>query len=238
YNTVCMGSDRYKKTKDLFNRFMNKDHIALITYLQHTESGEKIVVVNTHLHWDPAFNDVKALQVGILLEEMQGIIRKFKGTNNAEEVKNTSMIICGDFNSTKKSAVYQLFSSGSVSKHEDMEGRDYGRFTDDGFHHSFKLKSAYDHLGSDFPFSNFTPTFTNEIDYIWYSTNSLQVKGLLGKADEEYFSQQIGIPNAHFPSDHIPLVTKFQIQKKGHGPGGTKKPEFKPDYKSASSRKT
>ncbi|KAM9922476.1 hypothetical protein OXX59_005802 [Metschnikowia pulcherrima] len=238
YNTVCMGSDRYKKTKDLFNRFMNKDHIALITYLQHTESGEKIVVVNTHLHWDPAFNDVKALQVGILLEEMQGIIRKFKGTNNAEEVKNTSMIICGDFNSTKKSAVYQLFSSGSVSKHEDMEGRDYGRFTDDGFHHSFKLKSAYDHLGSDFPFSNFTPTFTNEIDYIWYSTNSLQVKGLLGKADEEYFSQQIGIPNAHFPSDHIPLVTKFQIQKKGHGPGGTKKPEFKPDYKSSSSRKT
>ncbi|OBA22758.1 hypothetical protein METBIDRAFT_34553 [Metschnikowia bicuspidata var. bicuspidata NRRL YB-4993] len=238
YNTVCMGSDRYKKTKDLFNRFMNKDHIALITYLQHLESGEKIVVVNTHLHWDPAFNDVKALQVGILLEELQGIVKKFKGTNNSDEAKRTSMVICGDFNSTKKSAVYQLISSGSVSKHEDMDGRDYGRFTDEGFHHSFKLKSAYDHLGSDFPFSNFTPTFTNEIDYVWYSTNSLQVKGLLGKADEEYFAQQIGIPNAHFPSDHIPLVTKFQIKKKGHGAGGTKKPEFKPDYKSASSRKT
>ena len=75
YNSVCMGSDKYKKTKDLFNRFMNKDNIALISYLQHKESGEKIAVVNTHLHWDPAFNDVKALQVGILLEELQGIIK-------------------------------------------------------------------------------------------------------------------------------------------------------------------
>lgn len=237
YNTVCMGSDRYKKTKDLFNRFMNKDHIALITYLQYVETGEKIVVVNTHLHWDPAFNDVKALQVGILLEEMQGIMKKFLHTNSIDEVKNASLIICGDFNSTKKSAVYQLFATGAVSKHEDLEGRDYGRFTDEGFHHNFKLKSAYDHIASDFPFSNFTPTFTNEIDYVWYSTGTLQVKGLLGKADEEYFSHQVGIPSAHFPSDHIPLVTKFQIRKKGPS-AGSKKADFKPDFKSGSSRKT
>lgn len=236
YNTVCMGSDRYKKTKDLFNRFMNKDHIALITYLQHIETEEKIVVVTTHLHWDPAFNDVKALQVGILLEEMQGVIKKFQHSNSMEDVKNTSMIICGDFNSTKNSAVYQLFSTGSVSKHADMDGRDYGRFTDEGFHHSFKLKSAYDHIASDFPFSNFTPTFTEEIDYLWYSTNSLQVKGLLGKTDDEYFSHLIGIPSPHFPSDHIPLVARFQFRKRGAG--NVRKHDFKPDFKSGSSRKT
>lgn len=237
YNTVCMGSDRYKKTKDLFNRFMNKDHIALITYLQHIATGEKIVVVNTHLHWDPAFNDVKALQVGILLEEMQGIIKKFLHSNSIDDVKSAPLIICGDFNSTKKSAVYQLFATGAVSKHEDLEGRDYGRFTDEGFHHNFKLKSVYDHIASDFPFSNFTPTFTNEIDYVWYSTGNLQVKGLLGKADEEYFAHQVGIPSAYFPSDHIPLVTKFQIRKKGHS-AGNKKADFKPDFKTGSSRKT
>lgn len=236
YNTVCMGLDRYKKTKDLFNRFMNKDHVALITHLQHVESGEKILVVNTHLHWDPAFNDVKALQVGILLEELQNIIKK--SPIASDDYKNTAMIICGDFNSTKLSAVYQLFSTGSVHHHEDMDGRDYGRFTDDGFHHVFKLKSAYDHIASNFPFSNYTPTFTNEIDYVWYSTNTLQVKGLLGKADEEYFQHHIGIPNAHFPSDHIPLVTKFQIRNKAPAGAGTKKPEFKPDLKAGSSRKT
>lgn len=235
YNSVCMGSDKYKKTKDLFNRFMNKDNIALITFLQHVETGEKILIANTHLHWDPAFNDVKTLQVGILLEELQGIMKKLHRTSSMDEAKNSSLVVCGDFNSTKNSAVYQLFSTGTVSKHQDLDGRDYGRFTDEGFHHNFKLKSAYDYL-PDMPFTNFSPTFTDFIDYIWYSTSNLQVKGLLGKVDEEYASHHIGIPNAHFPSDHIPVITKFQIKKSGSL--ANKKPDFKPDFKAGSSRKT
>lgn len=234
YNTYCMGSDKYKKTKDLFNRFMNKDNIAVITYFQHIETGEKIAVTNTHLHWDPAFNDVKAVQVGVLLEELQGIMKKFQHTNSTEDIKNSLMIISGDFNSVKDSAVYQLFSNGQVLKHEDLEGRDYGRFTDEGFHHIFKLKSAYEDL-TDMPFTNFSPTFTEVIDYIWYSTATLKVKGLLGKVDSDYASQHIGFPNAHFPSDHVQIVTKFQIKKSGPV---AKKSEYKPDFKTGSSRKT
>lgn len=233
YNSVCMGSDKYKKTKDLFNRFMNKDNIALITFFQHNESGEKIVIVNTHLHWDPALNDVKAVQVGILLEELQNIMKKFHGTNQLEDIKTSSLIICGDFNSVRESAVYQLFANGLVTKHGDLNGRDYGRFTDEGFRHNFKLKSAYENIG-ELPFTNCTPDFTELIDYIWYSTPTLRVKGLLGKIDEEYCRHCIGFPNASFPSDHIPLVTKFQI-KKG---GAAKRPDFKPDFKTGSSRKT
>lgn len=228
YNSVCMGSDKYKKTKDLFNRFMNKDNIALITYLQHLESGEKILVTNTHLHWDPAFNDVKALQVGILLEELQGVLKKFGHT---DDVKNANVVICGDFNSVKDSAVYQLFSSGSVTKHPDLDGRDYGRFTDEGFKHVFKLKSAYD---GELPFTNFSPGFTEVIDYIWYTPGNLRVKGLLGKIDDNYLKNCIGFPDAHFPSDHIAIVTKFQIKK---GISSARRPDFKPDFK-GTSRKT
>lgn len=238
YNSVCMGSEKYKKTKDLFNRFMNKDNVALITFLQHRHSGEKITIANTHLHWDPLFNDVKTLQVGILLEELSGLIKKQQHYTalvppQPSDIKNALVIICGDFNLDKRSAVYQLFSTGSVTKHEDIEGRDYGRFTDEGFRHNFKIKLAYATLG-ELPFTNLTPAFTDAIDYIWYSTPTLQVKGLLGKVDEEYASRCIGFPNAHFPSDHIPLVTKFQIKKAT----GAKKVEFKPDFKSGSSRKT
>lgn len=234
YNSVCMGSDKYKKTKDLFNRFMNKDNIALITFLEHIETGEKIVIANTHLHWDPTFNDVKTLQVGILLEELQGIMKRLHRTGSIDEVRSNSLIICGDFNSIKDSAVYQLFSTGSVLKHADLDGRDYGKFTEEGFRHNFKLKSAYDSI-DDLPFTNFSPSFTDVIDYIWYSTSTLQVKGVLGKVDEDYSSHYIGFPSAHFPSDHVPVVTKFQIKKSG---GSTKKPDFKPDFKTGSSRKT
>ena len=232
YNSVCMGSDKYKKTKDLFNRFMNKDNVALITFMQHNDSGEKIVIVNTHLHWDPAFNDVKALQVGILLEELQGILKKFQHTNSLDDIKNSSLIICGDFNSVEDSAVYQLFSTGSVSKHDDLNGKDYGKFTDEGFRSIFKLKSTYSNV-VDLSFTNFSPGFTDVIDYIWYSTSTLQVKGLLGNLDQDYISHCIGFPDAHFPSDHIPLITKFQVKK-----SGAKKPDFKPDFKTGPSRKT
>lgn len=228
YNTACMVLEKYKKTKDLFNRFMNKDHIALVLQLQHVATGEKIVFVNTHLHWDPAFNDVKALQVGILLEELQGIVRGF-----GDDPKTVQLVICGDFNSTRHSAVYQLFATGKVLKHLDLEGRDYGRFTDEGFHHNFKLKLAYDLIQGNFPFTNYTPTFTNEIDYMWY-TLGLQVRGLLGKPDEEYLSHHIGIPNAHFPSDHIPLVARFQVRRRKK----EKEKEFKPEFKPGTSRKT
>lgn len=232
YNSACMGSDKYKKTKDLFNRFMNKDHIALVAYLKHISTGEKICVVTTHLHWDPLFNDVKALQVGVLLEELKGILKRFTNSSSLEEIKQASMIICGDFNSTIDSAVYQLFSTGAVKTHTDLDGYDYGRFTEEGFRNIFKLKSAYEIIG-ELPFTNCTPDFTTSIDYIWYTPSSLQVKGLLGKVDEDYAKHVIGFPDANFPSDHIPIVSKFQIKKSGSNKGQ----DFKPDFRSGSSRK-
>lgn len=233
YNSACMASDKYKKTKDLFNRFMNKDHIALITFLQHVETGEKICVVTTHLHWDPLFNDVKTLQVGVLLEELKDIVKKFINSHSLEGVKNAPVVICGDFNSTIDSAVYQLFSTGSVKTHPDLDGRDYGKFTEEGFRNVFKLKSAYETIG-ELPFTNCTPDFTTAIDYIWYSPATLQVKGVLGKVDEEYAKNVIGFPDSNFPSDHIPIISRFQI-KKG---GSNKRPDFKPDFKAGSTRKT
>ncbi|RCK63632.1 Glucose-repressible alcohol dehydrogenase transcriptional effector [Candida viswanathii] len=229
YASAWLGNDKYKKTEDAFNRYVNKDNIALILFLQHKETGENIAVVNTHLHWDPAFNDVKTLQVGILLEEIQTTLKR---QHPGEDIKNASMIVCGDLNSVKDSAVYQLFSTGSSKDHEDLSDRDFGKFTEEGFHHPFKLKSAYETVG-ELPFTNMTPGFTDNIDYIWYSTPTLQVKGLLGKVDEEYTSHCIGFPDANFPSDHVPILAKFQVNK-----GSSKKPDFKPDFKTGPSRKT
>ena len=39
-----------------------------------------------------------------------------------------------------------------------MNGRDYGKFTEDGFHHPFKLKSAYEAVG-ELPFYQFDSCF-------------------------------------------------------------------------------
>ncbi|KAI5965454.1 CCR4 [Candida theae] len=212
YSGACMGSDKYKKTEDYFTRFLNKDNIALISFLEHKETKEKICFVNTHLHWDPAFNDVKALQIGVLLEELQGFIKRYQQASSMEDLKKAPIVISGDFNSVKQSAVYQLFSTGSSKDHFDLAGKDYGTFTEHGFHHPFKLKSAYDAVG-ELPFTNLSPSFTDNIDYIWYSTSKLQVRGLLGEVDKKYVSHCIGFPDPNFPSDHVPILAKFQIKK-------------------------
>ncbi|ANZ77852.1 BA75_04847T0 [Komagataella pastoris] len=231
YGRIAMSQDKFKKTEDLFNRFLNKDNIASVLILEHIPSGNKLVVANTHLHWDPEFNDVKTMQVGVLLDELQAVIRKHL---SPKDITKVPLLICGDFNSKVHSAVYQLFSQGTVDKHEDIVGRDYGKFTEEGFRHPFHLQSSYDSIG-ELPYTNVSPTFTDVIDYIWYSTPSLSVKGVLGQVDPDYSKNIIGFPNADFPSDHIPLLSTFMF-KKSSAPRPDTRVDFRSDFRG--SRKT
>lgn len=82
--------------------------------------------------------------------------------------------------------------------------------------HNLALKSSYNCIG-ELPFTNFTPSFTDVIDYIWFSTHALRVRGLLGEVDPEYVSKFIGFPNDKFPSDHIPLLARFEFMKTNTG---------------------
>lgn len=222
YNSLALRKEDFKKTADIYNRVMNKDNIAVISVFELVDSpGHVIIVANTHLHWDPAFKDVKLVQVALLLEELEKMTAKYASSSTSEgsrfprytDQKQVPLVICGDFNSSVDSGVYQLFSQGNISpKHSDMEGRAYGKFTEDGMSHPFNLKSAYSDIG-ELPFTNFTPNFVEVIDYIWYSTGTLNIKGLLGPMDSEYSEQFVGIPNAHHPSDHIPLVGEIGFNK-------------------------
>ena len=229
YGRLVISQDKFKKTDDIFNRFMNKDNIALVSILQHTSSGKKLVLANTHLHWDPEYNDVKAMQVAVLLEELQGVVKKY--TNGRDDINKIPLVICGDFNSQKDSAVYQFFSQGVSKNHYDLKDRDYGKYTSEGMAHPFHLRSAYDVVG-ELPFTNFTPAFTEVIDYVWYSTATLSVKGLLGEPDHRYTDQLIGFPTPDCPSDHVPLVSRFEFKKQASGK------RVKADFGNSGSRKT
>ena len=122
------------------------------------------------------------------------------------------LILCGDFNSEHDSGVYELITQGELSgTHKDLASRSYGKFTRDGMHHPFKLRSAYDLIG-ELSFTNYTPNFTGVLDYIWYSHNTMEVKGLLGDVDENYLRSVPGFPNEHFPSDHLALKAEFELK--------------------------
>jgi CCR4-NOT transcription complex subunit 6 len=62
------------------------------------------------------------------------------------------------------------------------------------------------------PFTNYTPGFADVIDYIWYSTNTLEVVDVLGPPDPAYLKRVPAFPNWHFPADHIQIMSEFVIK--------------------------
>ena len=224
FNQVAM--QRLGKTDDMFNRVMNKDNIATVALFEHVLSGARLIAVSVHIHWDPTFRDVKLVQTAMMVQELEGIANRFArlppkrdlgpGYEKAPEYSDgfkIPMIICGDFNSVPESGVYEFLSRGSVGgDHADFMSHAYGNYTSDGLNHRFNLKSAYSHIG-ELPFTNYTPGFKDVIDYIWYASGSLSVVNLLGPVDSEYLTKIVGFPNAHYPSDHIPILAEFKITR-------------------------
>ncbi|KAF2219868.1 glucose-repressible alcohol dehydrogenase-like protein transcriptional effector [Elsinoe ampelina] len=243
FRKMAINRADMKGEHDIFNRVMTRDDIATVTFLENRLTGSRVIVVNTHVFWNPEFADVKVVQIAILMEQVARLaetyakwkpctdkeVFKFANGDSDEpevEVKEPApsqtyahstdipMLMCGDFNSTPGSGPYDLIAHGSLSNsHEDLAGRSYGTFTRDGMRHPFSMKSAYSNVG-EMEFTNYTAQWQGVVDYIWYSTNALQNTGLLGEIDREYLKRVPGFPSWHFPSDHLPLFAEFVVKGK------------------------
>ncbi|KAI5865379.1 glucose-repressible alcohol dehydrogenase transcriptional effector [Durotheca rogersii] len=139
----------------------------------------------------------------------------------SQEYRNNTdipLLVCGDYNSMADSSVYELLEKGRIPPdHPDLVGHSYGNFTRDGIEHPFSLRNAYAHLfgtSDELTFTNYTPTFSGVIDYIWYTTNTLDVVELLGPPDYEYLKRVPGFPNYHFPADHIQIMGDFVFKSR------------------------
>ncbi|ESK82821.1 ccr4-not complex subunit ccr4 [Moniliophthora roreri MCA 2997] len=75
-----------------------------------------------------------------------------------------------------------------------------------------KAKEAGGGKGELLPLTNFTPSFQGVLDYIWYSGGNLAVNSVLGPIDGGYLEKVVGFPNAHFPSDHICIMSEFRVK--------------------------
>eukprot|EP00842_Homolaphlyctis_polyrhiza_P004934 jgi/Hompol1/5441/HPOL_001935-RA len=204
-----------RQSEDVLNRVMIKDNITVVTYLEHRATGNRLMVANAHLYWDPAYRDVKLIQTAMIMEEMErlhSVWQKVHQPDHSQPVPTTSTLVCGDFNSLQDSGVYEFLSRGHVgADHPDFAGYNYEPYSTGGLSHKLSLRSAYSHIDV-MDFTNFTPSFKGEIDYVWYTNNSLAVTGLLSYVDRDYVAKSVGFPNAHHPSDHIPLVVSFRVK--------------------------
>ncbi|KAJ7772719.1 glucose-repressible alcohol dehydrogenase transcriptional effector [Mycena maculata] len=241
FNSIAMQRQDFKKTDDMFNRVLGKDHIAVVCLLEDLVTGTRIIVSNTHLHWDAAYSDVKLVQTALLLEEVEKIAHAFakypprppdtpSATDDEPAVARPPppiyadgtripVLVCGDYNSMPSSGVYDFLASGTLSaSHPDFLSHTYGNYTSEGLRHKLGLKSAYTTIGAGgvqeeiIPMTNVTPGFHGVIDYVWYSTGNLILNSVVGEIDKMYLEKVVGFPNAHFPSDHIALTASFSVK--------------------------
>ncbi|OSX65924.1 hypothetical protein POSPLADRAFT_1130851 [Postia placenta MAD-698-R-SB12] len=242
FSAVAMQRSDFKKTDDMFNRVLGKDHIATISLLENKVTGTRFIVANTHIHWDPQYRDVKLVQVALLVEEVEKMANGFAkypprlpptpvsaggtstapgaGDHNASsrpppvytDGTKIPVIICGDFNSVQSSGVYEFLSSGTVPPNHE-----------DFMSHlygKYTSEGLRHRLGlksayttaGEIPMTNYTPGYTGVIDYIWYSTANLSVNAVLGEVDKTYLKKVVGFPNVHFPSDHLCIVSEFRVR--------------------------
>lgn len=143
------------------------------------------------------------------------------------------LILLGDFNSLPDSGVTEFLIDGHInSLHEDFRDHKYSSCSNSvaipnvvnttagsaesmstvlNYNHPFNLASAY--KKDIMPYTNYTPQFKAIIDYIFYSQNSIQLLGVLGALDKNWFkgNRIKGLPHVNFPSDHLPLLAKFKL---------------------------
>jgi CCR4-NOT transcription complex subunit 6 len=159
---------------------------------------------------------LKVRQSHALLEFLEGFLKKSK------KIFATPLVIAGDFNSMPNSAVYELYSTGSVlSKHVDFtEDRD----SRTSWTQRFELQSSYSVLNE--PITNYTPDFKayvelvdfilihdySAIDYMWFSKQTLELSAILDTIPIHELQKTVSLPTPLWSSDHIALVSDFEYK--------------------------
>jgi len=201
---------------------------AMLAELTHEKTKQKLYVISAHIHWDPRNADFKALQVYMLLNAVEGQFEKW----NAPAKEDRKIIFGVDLNSQPfvsgpdefrknvpeggaKSGAYSLVVDQELDK-EQMDHPKHTRsyfFTEHALgtlRHEIPFQSAYQRiLGAEPPWTTNCADFTGCLDYIFFANlNVISVlKMPYGDKSEEFGY----IPNQDFPSDHLPLVARFQL---------------------------
>eukprot|EP01054_Gregarina_sp_Poly1_P005054 Gregarina_sp_Poly_1__5053@NODE_267_length_10370_cov_226_463457_g233_i0_p1_GENE_NODE_267_length_10370_cov_226_463457_g233_i0NODE_267_length_10370_cov_226_463457_g233_i0_p1_ORF_typecomplete_len998_score142_53Exo_endo_phos/PF03372_23/8_1e03Exo_endo_phos/PF03372_23/6_6e45_NODE_267_length_10370_cov_226_463457_g233_i024835476 len=110
-------------------------------------SVRTLVVANTHILANPEAPDVKIWQANtltsVLTEYMEKTMMTYARMDGSGRMPG--LVVCGDFNSTPDSAVYQLVTAGACdARHEELQSSDVYKWLHDiRLGHGLNLRSSY-----------------------------------------------------------------------------------------------
>ncbi|GAB4857953.1 Carbon catabolite repressor protein 4 4 [Ancistrocladus abbreviatus] len=179
---------------------LKRDCVGIIAAFRLKDPSHHIVIVaNTHLYWDPEWADVKLAQAKYLVSRLA----LFKTLVSERFDCTPSIILAGDFNSTPGDQVYQYLVSGSPSSMPPVECSD---------DLPIPLCSVYACTRGEPTFTNCTPSFTDTLDYLFFSPSGcIKPVSFLELPEADSSSVAGGLPNYQHPSDHLPIGAEFVV---------------------------
>ena len=128
-----MQRSDFIKTDIMFNRLFNKEYIAVVCCFEDRSTGTRFIVANAHMFWNADFCDVKLVQVGMLMDELEKIAHAFARyppplkTESGQPPPSYSdgtkipTIVCGDYNSVPRSVHLPLPATITRCDYVDAE---------------------------------------------------------------------------------------------------------------------
>ncbi len=183
--------------------FNARNQVGLIVALKHLDTDQIIIVANTHLYWK--YNDIKLLQVMVLLEALNKFKNRYPGSK---------ILFSGDFNSRPNSSVYHFLKNDKIDTSDPDISKYLTEKTKKFILNPVEIpNNVFEKIiQQDKLFTCFTQHLFGIFDYIWFNDNDFQLLKFLSGVDQEYLSKIKGLPNEEFPSDHIPLVAEFELK--------------------------
>lgn len=185
---------KFASERDTRERVAGRSHVGIIVVLRHVASNEIVIVCNTQLIPDlkgssgikntksevsNSFADVRMVQIGLCLEQIEFYVNKYSPntpTTSSDNQNKVPVILCGDLNARVTSGVYEIINGKTpISNLPEWNGRRYARFTDPSYEwlsgKRLGLKSSYVKRNSNDYESNYE--MDCEIDGLKYNDNSV-----------------------------------------------------------------
>jgi len=195
--------EKVKDQEELLKSLTNRTTTVSVCVLQ-SESGELIVVGNTHLYFSPNADHIRLIQVEMCRAELEKARKEVELMFPENKV---TVMLCGDFNSTPPFGVLEYMTCGIIGEnHSDWRSQEGEEVVGLALEHDQKFVSA-----SGTPkFTNYTQGFKDCLDYIFIEEGLLEVDQVIPLPSEEELSQHIALPNIVFPSDHVAVVVDLK----------------------------
>ncbi|XP_065316617.1 2',5'-phosphodiesterase 12-like [Gordionus sp. m RMFG-2023] len=211
-NAIQANQELYKTIQQyprLKENIMSKKSVFQVTLLKckYNLTDDVICIANTHLYFLPTSPHIRLIQITSCLRYLQNVLAQY--CQNNTKSKRPRVIICGDFNSSPQTDLYQFLTTKCLTKDATSwpKGDDPEAFEGFDLSHNFELYSA---CGQP-EYTNFVPGFQKCIDYVFVEKKKFEIEQIIPFPSRKDIEKYTALPNEELGSDHLALVCDVKI---------------------------